>query len=146
MRMIRTCCLVAALAGALPAEPPALPSLALPAEFDRVLRDYEKAWRARDAAGLAALFSEDGHVLAQGRSAVRGRAAIQAAYTGSGGPLALRGFAFGSDGRLGYILGGYGETADGPERGKFTLLLIRGAGDRWLILSDMDNPSTRGPR
>jgi hypothetical protein len=42
-----------------PALGPPLPSVTLPPELDRVLRDYEKAWQARDAAGLAALFAED---------------------------------------------------------------------------------------
>src|SRR6476661_2977126 len=64
---------------------PALPSVTLPADVDRVLRDYEKAWKAGDPAALAAIFAEDGFVLQGGRAPVRGRAAIQAAYTGQGG-------------------------------------------------------------
>ena len=30
-----------------------------------------------------------------------------------------------------------------PDVGKFTLTLVRGAGDRWLIVSDMDNGNSR---
>ena len=36
-----------------------LPSVTLPAPLARVMTDYEKAWGAQDAAGLAALFTED---------------------------------------------------------------------------------------
>ena len=41
-------------------------TVALPPELARVLTDYEKAWQARDAAALAALFAEDGFVLPSG--------------------------------------------------------------------------------
>src|SRR6185436_2510558 len=86
---------------------PTLPSVNLPSELNRVLRDYERAWGARDAAGLSALFAEDGFVLQGGRPPVRGRSAIRAAYAGSGGPLRLRAFAYATSGDVGYILGGY---------------------------------------
>lgn len=33
-----------------------LPSIELPPELDRVLRDYEAGWQGGDAQGLAALF------------------------------------------------------------------------------------------
>jgi hypothetical protein len=93
-----------------PAEPAArpLPSVVLPPELDRVLRDYEKAWQARDADGLAALFAEDGFVLASSRPPVRGREAIRAAYAGAGGPLALRALAYSTQGPVGYIIGAFG--------------------------------------
>lgn len=61
-----------------------LPNVALPPELDRVIRDYERAWRAGDAVALASLFAEDGFVLQSNRSPIRGRAAIQAAYDGQG--------------------------------------------------------------
>ena len=41
-------------------ETPALPSVDLPADVERVLRDYEAAWAGSDPTGLADLFSEDG--------------------------------------------------------------------------------------
>ena len=119
------------------------PSVVLPAELARVLTDYEAAWRARDAAALAALFAEDGYVLPGGRPPVKGRAAIQQYYTGQGGPLALRAFAFAADGGVGYILGGYGARPGEAEDGKFTLTLRRSPGGRWLIVSDMDNSNRR---
>ena len=40
------------------------PSVTLPPPLARVLRDYESAWQKKDAKALAALFAEDGFVLA----------------------------------------------------------------------------------
>jgi ketosteroid isomerase-like protein len=123
-----------------------LPPVALPAALDRVLRDYERAWQARDPAALADLFAEDGFVLASGRPPVRGRAAIRAAYADGGGPLALRALAYATEGSTGYIVGAYGPGAGHPDTGKFVLALRRGAGDRWVIAADIDNGNQRGPR
>ena len=53
--------------------PASLPSVTLPPELDRVLRDYETAWAAKDAARLAKLFAEDGYVLPGGSPPVKGR-------------------------------------------------------------------------
>jgi ketosteroid isomerase-like protein len=138
--------LCAALEGghAAPAEPTAgLPSVALPPELDRVLTDYEREWQARDAAGLAALFAEDGFVMASGKPPVRGRDAIRAAYQGAGGPLVLRALAFAAEGRVGYIIGAFSRTRGGEEIGKFVLALRRGDDGHWKIAADMDNSSVR---
>lgn len=131
--------------------PAVLPSVTLPPELDRVLRDYERAWRAADAAALSMLFTDDGFVLQGGRAPVRGRTAIQRAYSaGAGGALQLRALAHGSDGALGYIIGMYGYGDAGPDIGKFTLTLRKGGDGRWLIFSDMDNmsasPRRMGPQ
>jgi len=139
---------VTATASAQPTSAPAgapvsLPAVTLPPELDRVLRDYERAWGARDAGALSALFAEDGFVLQGGRAPVRGRAAIREAYRGSGGPLRLYAFAFARAGDVGYILGGYGEPGTTGDEGKFTLTLRRDRGGRWLIVSDMDNANRR---
>lgn len=114
-------------------------TVTLPAELDRVLRDYEAAWSGRDAAALAALFTVDGFVMARGRMPARGRARIEEHYRGSGGPLALRAFAYAMEGDVAWILGGYATLPGGPEMGKFTLTLKRAADGKWLIASDMDN-------
>ena len=133
------------LAGAAqqPAPAPATPSVTLPPELDRVLRDYERAWQGRDAAGLAALFTEDGFVLSNGKPPVRGRAAIRDAYAKSGGPLALRALAFTTEGKVGYIIGAFGGKPGDPDWGKFVLALRRGGDGRWLIAADMDNENRR---
>ena len=122
------------------------PSIDLPSDVARVLRDYEKAWGSKDASALARLFAEDGFVLPNGRAAVRGRAAIEKHYTGSGGPLFLRAFAYGASGDVGYIIGGYRGQQDGPDGGKFTLTLRKGSDGRWLIMSDMDSANSRPQR
>jgi ketosteroid isomerase-like protein len=119
--------------------PPQQPSVQLSPDLARVLTDYETAWRAGDGAALARLFDEDGFVLANGGPPVRGRAAIQQHYKGPGGPLALRAFAFATEGRVGYILGGFARQEGTPDIGKFTLTLRKGSDGRWLIVSDMDN-------
>jgi ketosteroid isomerase-like protein len=125
---------------------PQLPSVELPPELARVLTDYEREWSARNAPGLARLFAEDGFVLAGGRSPVRGRAAIEKHYTGSGGPLALRALAYDVSGSTGYIIGGYATKPGEADAGKFTLTLRKGQDGRWLIVSDMDNSNRRpGP-
>jgi ketosteroid isomerase-like protein len=123
-----------------------LPSITLPGPLARVLTDYETAWRSKDAAGLAALFAEDGLVLSSGVAPVRGRAAIARHYTGQGGPLRLRAFAYATHGSIGYIIGGFARVEDEPDVGKFTLTLVKGPRGRWLIQSDMDNGNARGPR
>ncbi len=137
--------LVAAAATGQPEAPAAEPSVRLPAELARVLTDYEAAWSKRDAAALAALFDADGFVLSSGSPLVRGRAAIQKHYTGQGGPLSLRAIAYAAEGRVGYIIGGYTDTAGKPDAGKFTLTLRKGPDGRWLIRSDMDNSNRRRP-
>jgi hypothetical protein len=118
-------------------------SITLPPAVDRVLRDYEKAWAARDAAALAALFTADGMLLRPGEAPVRGRDAIRQAYDGAGGPLALRAFAYAISDSVGWILGGFAPTPGAPDVGKFTLTLLRAPDGRWLIASDMDNPNDR---
>lgn len=104
-----------------------------------MLRDYEKAWTAKDAEALAALFTADGFVLSNGKPPVRGRAAIRAAYAGAGGPLFLRALSYSTDGSVGYIIGGFAMKSDGPDGGKFILALRKGESGAWLIEADMDN-------
>jgi len=118
-------------------------SVALPPPLDRVLRDYERAWRAREPAALAGLFAEDGFVLANGRLPVRGRDAIRATYADGGGPLVLRALAYATEGSVGYIIGAYGPGQDAGDTGKFVLALRRATDGRWLIAADIDNANQR---
>lgn len=117
----------------------AVPSVTLPPALDRVLRDYEQAWRDYDAKALAALFTEDGFVLRSGHPPVRGRDAIEEAYQGAGGRLHLRALAVEQSGPTAYIIGGYTSTPRWPDAGKFILTLRKGPDDRWRITADMDN-------
>lgn len=122
------------------------PSVTLPPDLARVLTDYEAAWRNRDAAALARLFTEEGFVLADGHPPVKGRAAIRRYYAGSGGPLVLRALAFATDGAVGYIIGGFARRAGETDVGKFTLTLRKGGDGRWMIASDMDSSNRRRER
>jgi glyoxylase-like metal-dependent hydrolase (beta-lactamase superfamily II) len=121
------------------------PSVTLPPELARVLRDYEREWQARNAAGLAGLFTEDGMTLSSGRPLRRGRAAIREGYANSGGPLALRAVAYATDDTVGYIIGGYSGQPGQPDDGKFVLALRRSPGGPWQIAADIDN-SNRPPQ
>ena len=125
-----------------------LPSVELPPELDRVLRDYERAWRAGDAEALASLFAQDGFVLQSSQPPIRGRPAILAAYKdqGKGGPLQLRALAFNTTGKIGYIIGAYGYGNNPGFSGKFTLTLVREPGKPWLIFSDIDNMDSKPQR
>ncbi len=135
------------VAGPVVAQEPAAPSpaarladVALPAALDRVLRDYEQAWRTGDAQALAGLFAEDGFILQSNQPPVRGRSAIEAAYAGQGGsPLRLRALAYTVDGNTGYIIGAYRYGNNVGDTGKFALTLKRVGDGPWLIFSDMDN-------
>lgn len=124
-----------------------LPSIQLPASLDRVLRDYERAWRAADVAGLVALFTEDGFVLQPDRVPARGRAALARVYQGQGGgQLRLRALGYGQSDSIAYIIGAYGYGERPADLGKFTLALRRSPQGRWLIASDMDNGSRASER
>jgi ketosteroid isomerase-like protein len=140
---VRTVVAVSLLLFASVALPQPLPSMALPAQFDRVLRDYEKAWAAKDAAALAQLFTEDGFVLSNGKPPVRGRDAIRLAYAESGGPLFLRALAYSADGSVANIIGAYSRSKDEPDIGKFVLALKKGRDGRWRITADIDNANAR---
>jgi ketosteroid isomerase-like protein len=130
-----------------PAADRALSDVALPPELDRVLRDYEHAWRTGDTTALASLFAEDGFLLQSHRTPIRGRPAIQAAYDGeAGGPLRLRALAFSAAETIGYIIGAYSYGSTSGDMGKFTLVLHRAPGEPWLIFSDMDNLSAKPQR
>jgi hypothetical protein len=138
MRLLLALLLLGA-AAPVAAQDAALPSVTLPPEIDRVLRDYERGWSGRNPAGLAALFTEDGFVLQGNRPPVRGRDAIVKAYTGAGGPLVLRAMAYAVDDTVGYIIGGYrGNQGDASDDGKF-ILALRKQNGRWMIAADIDN-------
>jgi uncharacterized protein (TIGR02246 family) len=120
-----------------PPAPPPLPSITLPPELDRVLRDYERHWRAGDENALAELFTEDGFVPGRG-GFVRGRDAIRNTYANFQGDLRLRALAYAVDDTVGYIVGAYRYGEAAGDGGKFVLALRRRAGGQWLIAADLD--------
>jgi ketosteroid isomerase-like protein len=114
-------------------------TVTLPPEIDRVLKDYEKAWIAKDTGAIAKLFTGDGMALPSGQMPAQGEESIRKAYSQSvGSPLNLRPVAYSASGELAYVIGGWGGALDKPEFGKFVLVLRRVNG-RWLIVADMDN-------
>lgn len=133
----------AGVAGAQTAPAPAnadTPSaVSLPPAFDRVLRDYEAAWREGDGTRLAALFTEDGFAVQSGSPIRRGKAAIAGGLTKPGGALQLTAYAHSSSGDVGYIVGGYRYPTTVGAGGRFVLALRRGADGLWLIAADLDN-------
>ncbi|WP_418314929.1 YybH family protein [Piscinibacter sakaiensis] len=142
---------VAGLASAQPRPAPAVvsqPTIAVPADVESLLRDYERAWLARDTAALARLFTPNGVALPNGDLPAQGNDAIAAAYAkAAGSPLRLRPIAFGQSQDLGYVVGAFGPAAGEPEFGKFVLVLQRSEdGSRWRIVADMDNMNGRPAR
>jgi hypothetical protein len=117
--------------------PPALPSVTLPPELDRVLRDYEKNWKASNGPGLSELFTEDGFINRGGW--IRGRDAIRQAYSASsGGDLRLRAVGYAAGDTVGYIIGGYRYGEATNDGGKFILTLRRAPRAAWKIAADLD--------
>ena len=124
-----------------------LPSVSLPADLDAVLRNYERAWAAKDATALARLFTADGLALQNGFQPARGVAAMEAHYANvAGGPLALRAIAYDMDGKLATIVGAYSAQAGQADIGKFVLVLKRGSDGQWRIAADIDNMNMRPRR
>ena len=126
-----------------PADPLGQPPVTLPPQLDRVLRDYEAAWKAGDGQRLAALFTEDGFNLSSGQLPIRGRPGIANWHTKPGGELQLRAFAWATSDSLGYIVGGYNYAGNTGRGGKYLLALRKGPDGRWLIAADMDNSAGR---
>jgi ketosteroid isomerase-like protein len=115
------------------------PAITLPPELDRVLRDYERAWREGNAAALAALFIEDGFAVQSGSPLARGRDAIAKNVDGPGGALRLSAFAFAVSDSTGYIVGGYRYPETIGPGGRFVLALHKRQDGFWLIAADLDN-------
>ena len=120
-----------------PPPPPPLPSVTLPPELNRVLRDYERHWRAGDEQALATLFTADGFVPRSG-GWVRGSDGIRKTYENFSGDLRLRALAYAVDDTVGYIVGGYRYGEGANDGGKFVLALRRSPGGQWLIAADID--------
>lgn len=133
-----------------PTSPPAaaaVPSVELPADLARVLRDYEKAWTAADTEALARLFVADGYALPSGQPPAAGADAIRAAYAkNAGSPLSLRALHYAQSGDMAYIIGGFGGAPGKPDFGKFVLVLRKDKDGRWLIAADMDNANAMPKR
>lgn len=123
-----------------PAPPaPDPPAVTLPPAVDRVLRDYESAWRAGDGTRLASLFTDDGFAVQSGSPLARGRNAIARKITGPGGALQLTAYAYALAGDVAYVVGGFRYPQSKGPGGRFVLALRMGPGGGWLIAADLDN-------
>jgi ketosteroid isomerase-like protein len=139
MRLPRLVPLLIALAAA-PAFAQAPATAAVPAPVQDLLRQYERAWKAKDAPALAALFTADGLALPNGRPPATGRAAIEAEYAqNAGSDLLLRPIAFAESGELATVVGMFRLAPAQPELGKFVLVLRRQADGTWRVVADIDN-------
>jgi ketosteroid isomerase-like protein len=118
-----------------------LPTVTLPPELDRVLRDYERHWASGDEAGLAALFAKDALLLPSGFAAAQGREGIRRAYEDVIVPVHLRALAYAADDSVGYVAGAYRFDPMETETGKFILALRRTAGGPWMISAGIENIS-----
>ena len=120
------------------------PSVDLPPELERVLRDYEQAWKGNDGEALAALFTDKGYVPTN-KGWVMGFEAIRNKYKQTGGDLRLRAIDFGYGEEVGFIVGayGYGENAASVDQGNFVLALRKTPKGKWLIVADLDKQNNR---
>ena len=120
-----------------------LPSVTLPPELDRVLRDYERHWRATNGAALAALFTDDGFIQ-RGGPWIRGRDAIRTNYSQiASGILRLRAVGYAAADTVGYIVGAYRYGDANTDGGKFVLALRRAPRGEWKIAADLDAANRR---
>lgn len=117
--------------------PEPLPTVELPPELDRILREYEQHWRAGDAEALAALFTEDGFVARRG-GWIRGTEGLRESLEGTSSHLRLRAVAYEADNTVGYIIGAYRYGQESADRGMFILTLRRLQAGGWLITADLD--------
>lgn len=122
---------------------------------------YAAAWRAGDAAAIAALYTADAHVLYPDRVGISGRQAILAYFRGFFGDFPKNAFELRSaevvvNGDWAFDRGVYrwrGTPAAGgaPEAddGKYLVVLHRESDGAWRVARDMDNsdhPRAQGTR
>lgn len=116
-----------------------LPPVTLPADVDRVLKDFARHWHARDEAAFAELFTENG-VMQYGDAWRRGRAAIRIAQLDSkGADLKLWAQQFEVHDSVAYIIGSYGHRtrADLADLGRLHWTLRKERDGVWRIAASM---------
>jgi uncharacterized protein (TIGR02246 family) len=100
---------------------------------------YTKAYNKGDAAGCAAVFSEDVVTLAPGQPMTRGRKALEEIVRSmidktSGGKHSNKLVEYGVEGDLAYQVGTYAVTGTNPpEQGKFVNILRRQPDGTWKV-------------
>jgi len=127
-----------------------LPTITLPPELDRLLRDYERFQRAGDKAGLASLFTEDG-LYPSPNGWLRGRETIRTTDGIGTANLRLRATAYSIDGATGYVAGFFGNANNPsiPDIARLLFALRREPDGSWRIavrLGSDFTPVDRRPR
>lgn len=129
-------------------DPP--PTINLPPELDRLLRDYERFQRAGDKEGIASLFTEDG-MFPSANGWLRGREKIGTADGIGIANLRLRPTAYSVDGATGYIAGFFGNAnyPSAPDIARLLFAVRREPDGKWRIavrLGSDFTPVDRRPR
>ena len=113
---------------------PALPTVELPADIDRVIREWERLMRSPDPNGFVALFAEDA-LLSQPTGWARGRDAIANVARNSGtANVRVRAHQFAVADSIATVTGSLGDATTSRDIAKVTFTLRRGTGG-WLITS-----------
>jgi predicted TIM-barrel fold metal-dependent hydrolase len=116
-----------------------LPPVELPPALDRVMKDFERHWHARDEAAFASLFTETG-IMQFGDAWRRGRAAIRVSQLDSkGADIRLWAQQFEMNDSLAYIIGSYGHrtVADLADLGRLHWTLRKERDGVWRIAASM---------
>ena len=141
--------LVAANATTQPAAAGKAGGKSLASVFAQRLAEWEAAANRKDAASIAALYTDDGVLMAPNAASVRGRAAIEAFFKGmfdhGARDVKLVQIGAAGSGSIGYAAGTY-EFTSGPmgtqavhDTGKYIVGMKRGADGKWLIAHDIFN-------
>ena len=115
--------------------------VAMPSDVERLLREYEAAWRTGDAHALANLFTEDGYVLPPNGPQVEGRVSIEAHFQDVEGVITLEPDRVAIDDEVGSVGGRVRSGANSVET--FSFVLRRDAEGRWRIVSHLRAPRAR---
>ncbi len=125
-------------------------------DLGRMNRDFAAALNAKDAARAASLYAEDAWIIPPGEAIVKGRAAIEAYWKGAIESAGVRDVSVEtldarSSGDLGFEIGSYRLTADGPDgapvkdTGRYIELLRRGADGTWISTAGIWNAAPEEP-
>jgi predicted TIM-barrel fold metal-dependent hydrolase len=126
-----------------------IPVVSLPKDVEVLLTEFERHWRTRNAAGVAALFTPDG-VMQVGRDWRLSPRGIQISLLGRGGSIRMSAQAFAADDALGYVAGSLrGDREEPPgDAGRFMFAIRRSTNGAWRIaaatLNSLD-PEVRTP-
>ena len=115
---------------------PPLPSVELPTDLDRVIREWERVTKSPDAPAFAALFTEDG-LMSQPTGWIRGREAIRSAAADFGpADLRVRSHQVAVEDSVATVTGSLSDVSSSTPRdvARVTFTLRRRNGS-WLIAS-----------